>query len=225
MVNQVFNQPNITPPKLPQLLENKKTEVKTEINCMAVGTIQNFDTTDQTVTVTVNYLRQIYGGALSSSDVLNNSTQAYPQILKCPLMILTGGNSYLTFPITVGDTCLIFFNDRDIDNWWSTGSSSSVPNSARVHDLNDAIVFVGIRSLAKSLTQYNTLGPQLTNGNAFVSVEDKIKLSVAGGTLKAALDSLMTALLNWVDTDGDTPNPATIIALNNAKTLIDGVLK
>jgi hypothetical protein len=52
----------------------------------------------------------------------------------------------------------------------------------------------------------------------------------ASGTLRAALDALMTAedslvdaLKNWVDTHGDAPNTATVNALNSVKTSFDNV--
>lgn len=53
----------------------------------------------------------------------------------------------------------------------------------------------------------------------------KVEISNAVTDLKTALDAICTALTSWVDTGGDTPNGATVTAINAAKTLIDGVLK
>lgn len=223
------NNRRIVTPDLNAYIQGRKADIKAEINCMAVGTVVDFDPTEtQTVTVQVNYVRVLVGniGANTpNTDQTENKLLPYPQLVKCPLMILTGGNSYLTFPIEAGDECLILFNDRDIDTWWSTGATGNPPNSNRVHDLNDGIVFVGVRSLANKIANYNMNGPQLTNGGAFISVEDKVQISVDLVTLRIALDALMVALLSWVDTAGDTPNPATVTLLTTAQTLIDSVLK
>lgn len=222
------NQPNLLVPDLNLFMQNKKFEIKSEMNCIGIGTVISFNDADLTVTVQINYLRVIYGGAAQSApnnDSVVNQNVPYPQLVKCPLLIASGGKSYLSFPIIAGDNCVIFFNDRDIDNWWSTGSSSSVPNTNRVHDLSDALIFVGIRAENNPISGYNQNGPQLTNGTAFISVEDAIRIQANNVTLKQALDSLMNALLTWVDTNGDTPNGATIANLNTAKGLIDEVLK
>jgi hypothetical protein len=220
------NQPNQVIPDLNLLFQNKKFEIKSEINCIAIGTIESFNTTNQTVTVQINYLRVIYGGvAQTNSENVNNQTQNYPQLINCPLMMLFGGSGYLTFPIVKGDSCVVLFNDRDLDAWWSTGSSNSVPNSARVHDLSDGLVFVGVKASTNSLTQYNTLGPQLGMGINFLAVEALgLRLQANAVTLRVALDALCAALLAFTDSDGDTLSPTTAAAIAAAQVLIDTVL-
>ncbi len=47
----------------------------------------------------------------------------------------------------------------------------------------------------------------------------------ASVTLRQAADSLCAALTAWVDTGGQTPNPATLVLINFAKTLFDLLLK
>lgn len=223
-----LNQPNTVVPDLNLLFGNKGYQLKTEMNCVGVGTIVSFNPEDLTCTVQINYLRVIYGGAAQASpnsDSVVNQTVSYPQLVKCPLLIASGGDSYLSFPIVKGDQCVIFFNDRDIDNWWSTGSPNSSPNTNRVHDLSDALIYVGLRPQKKPIVGYNQSGPQLTNGINLIAIEDAIRIQANAVSLRFALDTLMTALLTWVDTRGDTPNPTTIASLTAAQVLIDTVLK
>ena len=184
MGSQNFNNPNIPVPRMSKLLDNKKQEVKTEINCMALGTVQSFDSADQTVTVSINYLRTIYGGAATENDDsnVNNQTQAYPQLVKCPLVMLSGGSASITFPVAKGDSCIILFNDRDIDTWWNTGSSSSAPNSSRVHDLNDAIVIVGIRNLQNAIQSYFN-GFKITYGSAYITIDPSGNIVIQGSNV------------------------------------------
>lgn len=219
-MTQPANQSNLNVPDLSLLFQNKKFELKSEMNCIGIGTIVAFDVSDLTVTVQINYLRVIYGGAAQAApnnDSVINQTISYPQLVKCPLMISSGGSSYLSFPIVPGDQCVIFFNDRDIDTWWSTGSPNSAPNTNRVHDLSDALIFVGIRPKTDPISGYNQIGPQLY-GNSGVCIKSQAT------TLRIALDALCNALLSFVDSDGDTLSPATAAAITAAKVLIDGVL-
>ncbi len=216
----------IVTPDLTSYIQGRKNDIKTEINCISNGTIVDFDAIEtQTVTVQINYVRVIVAGKgenAPNTDQTEDKTLSYPLLLRCPIVILSGGNSSLTFPIDVGDECLILFNDRDIDTWWNTGAVANPPNSSRLHDLSDAIILVGVRSIPNKIANYNLLGPQLTNGGAFISVEDAIRLSVNSVTLRAALDAFSVATIALANATG---NPDIAAALEAAQLLIDGVLK
>jgi hypothetical protein len=184
----------------------------------------------------------------------------YPVLADCPVMFLGGGVSSLRLPVAKGDPCLVLFNDRDLDNWFTSGNQV-MPNSGRSHSLSDGLVIVGFRNKANVLKNFSpdnaelvlgdfklSLAPDgtaqlvgkngttiqvkndgtfaLTAGSTTVNSTSAGKLSIAngGGSLKSALDSLCTALTSWVDTRGDTPNPATVIAINAAKTSLDNLL-
>jgi hypothetical protein len=198
-----------------------------------VGTIVNFYPDDQTADVSINGIRVIVNSPYP------NTTRNYPQLNKCPVIFLNGGGGRLTFPIVAGDTCLIMFNDRDIDSWFQNGNTL-IPPSMRMHDLADGFVLVGIRSLAGSLATYLTDGAQLiykssnvtlketsaqlNQGSNTVAVEDKIKIAVGVNTLLTALDALCSALISATITGGAF-SAGTIIALINAKAEIDAILK
>lgn len=226
----------IVPPDFNTWWQNSKFELKSEINCMALGTVQSFDPTNQTVNVLINYLRVIKGGTTPpvqpgnvisdpSSDVSADKYITMCQLVKCPLMINNGGGASITFPVASGDTCLILFNDRDIDTWYTTGSISSAPNSNRLHDLNDAIVIVGIRNVQNAIQSYNMNALNLSYGVSNIAIHQSgIQIQANAVTLRVALDALLMALTSWVNTDATTPNPATVAAIAAAKVLIDGIL-
>lgn len=216
----------IVTPDLTSYIQGRKGDIKTEMNCVAIGTVVDFDPTNtQTLTVQINYVRVLLDAVPTNApntDQTTTKTLPYPQLVRCPLMILTGGPSYMTFPVENGDECVIFFNDRDLDTWWSTGAVANPPNSNRLHDLNDGIVFVGVRSLANKISLFNMLGPEIGNGLAKFSVEDRIKISVAGVTLGVTIDALMVQLIaiaNAID------NPDIAAALAAIQLVFDGILK
>ena len=136
---------------LADLLINSQKQLKLEFNCHHIGTIQSFNPLNQTAQVTINYTKSF----LQISDVGNTSTltPSYPTLLECPCIVLGGGGGYLSFPIASGDECLVLFNDRDLDNWFM-GSSSSPPNTGRLHAFTDAVCLVGLRSMPNVLIDY-----------------------------------------------------------------------
>lgn len=136
------------PPDLTDVLENLKLEIFREINCVQIGTIESFDITDQTATISLN-IKKI----LSVNDDGTNELGNRPVLLKCPCVILGGGSSHMTFHVKSGDSCIVFFNDRDIDNWFFEGGENA-PNSIRTHDLSDAIALVGIRNMQNRILDF-----------------------------------------------------------------------
>lgn len=136
------------PPNLLAVLESLKSEIMKEINCVQIGTIESFDTTDQTASISMN-IKKIISVNADGSNVLEDR----PLLVRCPCVILGGGSSHMTFDIKKGDSCIIFFNDRDIDNWFFDGGQSP-PNSVRTHDLSDGIALVGVRNMQNKILDF-----------------------------------------------------------------------
>ena len=220
-----MNNPKVAQADLPSYLQSVKDQIRAELNCIAIGTVIAFNQNEQSVTVSINYLRTIFGAVPVDSpatDQSSNKTVSYPQLVKCPLLVNRGGNGLITFPVMPGDNCVLLFNDRDIDTWWTTGSPNSAPNSYRIHDLNDALVFVGVGTQNNPILDYNMNGPEIRNLLAKLSVEDRIKISVAGITLGNTLYSIMTTLINLANFVGDTADAAALAA---EQTVLNGIIK
>ena len=147
---------NVPTADLREFWRRRKLEIKAELNCITIGTIEAFNGTDQTATISINYKAILKGGVPLTNGAAKDKVIDYPILLKCPIMILTGGSFHLTFPIAKGDTCLVLFCDRDIDNWFQTGDVNGPPATERMHDMSDAVALVGIRSLSNPIPNYNT---------------------------------------------------------------------
>ena len=106
-------------------------------NCHQVGHIISFDGDSQTAKCQVG-IRRIFRGDKGPVDL--------PPLVDCPVYGPAGGGFALTFPIAAGDECLLAFADRAIDFWWQNGGVQ-LPAEYRLHDLSDAIAFVGLPSL------------------------------------------------------------------------------
>jgi hypothetical protein len=208
--------------ELSDVLDLHGKNLSLDINCHHIGTIQSFNSSNQTASVSINYTKTFY--VLNTiTNTYDQQPSTYPVILECPVIFLGGGNSHLTFPIKIGDECLILFNDRDIDNWFVGGAGSQV-NTPRLHSFSDAVVLVGIRSMPKALSSFDTnhaaisastgeLGVNITNGKALISNN--------GVTLKNALEDLITALTGFCaacSSSSDTTLVSAVAALSTALT-------
>jgi len=92
-------------------------------------------------------------------------------LIHCPVLFPSGGGYSLTFPITKGDECKVFFSMRCIDNWWSKGGVQTQAE-LRMHNASDGFVFVGPRSQPRVLAPNpSTSGVQLRSDDGQTVIE------------------------------------------------------
>lgn len=206
-------------PTLSDLLNLLKKEIFFDLNCCHVGTVQSFNSTNQTVYATVNYTKTFF--QLNSATGIYQATQKnYPTAINCPLIILGGGTTRMTFPITKGDECLLIFNDRDINNWFANSTSTQPVATSRAHSFSDAFALVGVKSSLKSISAYDTVRALLSNGNVSVGINpsnNKVRIANnASGTLNTTLQSILTQLQNLTTALGTTYASNLILVTGSA---------
>ena len=110
------------------------------------ATIESYDYKTQKASVKID-MRELFEDS-SSID--------YPIISNVPVVFPRSGGASLTMPVIRGDSCLVFFMDRDITDWLA-GKSNVVPETIRSHTLNDAVAVMGLSPFTKgSLAENNT---------------------------------------------------------------------
>ena len=145
------------PPDLTAVLRELKRDIGISLNCCQIGIVESFDAARQLVSVRLA-LKQVVDIAADGTKTLKE----HPVLLECPVVVLYGGSSYISFPIAPGDNCLVIFNDREIDQWLYNGAQQTqVPMTARIHDINDGFALIGIHSLQNSIANYLTNGIRL----------------------------------------------------------------
>ena len=94
-----------------------------------------------------------------------------PQCLDVPIIFPQGGGYLLTFPVSPGDECLLFFASRCIDSWWQSGGVQ-VPAEWRMHSLSDGFAFVGVDSVPNVAPAISAGTVQLRNraGTAYYEI-------------------------------------------------------
>ena len=105
----------------------------------------------------------------------------YPTIHNVPLQYPcgNGGKSGCTFPVKTGDTCIIIFADRQIENFLSGEKSDDMRN----HSLNDAYAIPTLFSASVPTLKSNSDDVCLfNNGSLAVLNEGTFKITLADGT-------------------------------------------
>ena len=201
------SKPLTNEPKLIDVLNLFREEIFTNLNCHGIGTIQSFNVTTQRAEISIAYSRQV------DNQTATKGRAPYPLLLEVPVMILGGGKGSIRFPIQSGDSCLLFFNDRDIDNWIE-GGDGNLLNSDRKHSFGDAFALIGPRNSANALTDYNSERTELAHDKTFVSLKDKVRIKNSVTDLYTVINGLFTELAALVPTTGiPAANKANIAAL------------
>jgi hypothetical protein len=156
------NNNTVADPSLKDLLDLLTKNIFLNLNCHAIGTVRLFNPLNQTATITINY-KKTYSkpsSVLPFPDYVD-----YPVLLDVPIIVLGDGkSSHLTFPIKSGATCMVLFNDRDLDNWFASGQVGPVA-TPRAHSMSDGVAIVGLNSLLGSILLYDAFRTVLTDGD------------------------------------------------------------
>jgi len=164
---------NITPNKI-DIYDALERKFNAGLNAVQVGVIQSYDVGTQLASVKIA-MKQVTNIDADGTKTL----QEYPVLLECPAFVLSGGNDFISMPITAGDNCLVLFNDRDIDTWLNSGDGG-FPTTSRKHDLSDGFVLVGVRPLTASIASALADGIRIShNGDSFMDFVDGMIESTA----------------------------------------------
>jgi uncharacterized protein YbaR (Trm112 family) len=200
-----------TQPELKTLLDQMKRQTMLAINCVQIGTIQEYKPATNTAKVKINF--QI--------KMPNDAIIEYPILDDCPVFTLSGGTSFVSCPIAVGDNCLVLFNDRNIDNWYLTGAVTTHANN-RSHSIADGIVLVGLNPISSpKLTPTDSVC--VNGGTKLVSIKnnaDDLKT-----ILNSILDALMTLTVISSGTGLTSSVPINAASFESAKANLQLLLK
>lgn len=190
-------------------------------NAIKVGKIIGVNYSNQTVDV------QILHKKLKTDVVKRRELVEYPPLLQVPFIVLGGGSSSLTFPISVGDNCLLLFCDFEIDRWWESGEAQP-SNYNRKHDISDAFAIIGIHSMVDLLQGYNQYVQLKYSNNSSIIIGENIDIQNSQTNVSGKLDvtdditgqAKATAELH--STHGAT---GSFVSSDNKKvTVVDGII-
>jgi hypothetical protein len=186
--------------------------VQRDLHTCLPGIIKDFNPSKQTATVQPAIKRTFYG----------EEAVDLPLCLDVPVVFPAGGPLVLTFPITDGDECLLFFAERAIDSWWDRGGTQ-LPSEYRLHDLSDGFALVGISSKPRMMTPpvaTDAVELRTRDGSLVFSMtptlislgEKNVQPAVVGTDTKQKLHDLIQALVAHTHGTGMGPSGPPINA-------------
>lgn len=131
----------ISKPDLGSVIKYSNLKTASDLNCLRIATVVEFHPED--LTVTVNLLnKKTLGQNKDGTPNVRDYALIRAKVCYC--------NPFITFPINVGDDCVLLFSDREIESWFINGDAQPI-NYTRMHDMTDAFAIFGIRSLPKMI--------------------------------------------------------------------------
>ena len=144
-------------------------------HCIALpGRIVTYDASTQTADVKI-CAEKIYNTMKALEFI-----EERPLLNKVPVHTCYGGGWSITFPIAVGDTCLIIFSQVGYDHWLyldkdKAGMIGGLPNPdlKRSFSENDPFAIVGFNTIPRAIEGYAEEGSQWRNEDATQSIHLK----------------------------------------------------
>jgi hypothetical protein len=118
----------------------------------------------------------------------DNTTSESPPIQNVPVIFPSGGGGILSFPLKVGDTVLLVFSMRSMEEWLYSDGSLQTPVNARHHDISDAIAIPCLYPVSKSL-QPNTTDVELKFKGLSFTLEESGDITLANDEYSLKLKS------------------------------------
>lgn len=134
-----------------------------------------------------------------------------PILVDCPIVFPRGTNCSITFPITLGQECLVIFSSRCIDSWWQLGAMQSgkvtprPPLEMRMHDLSDGFVLAGPYSQTNLIPNVSTTSVEIRTNDG----QAKIGLNVSDHSISISTTSSVN-----INSTGNTTITAPLTQIN-----------
>lgn len=91
------------------------------------------------------------------NDLYTDGTaDEFPDILNVPLIMPGSRKALVSFPVEIGDTVLLVFAQRSMDNFKLGAGRPTTPNDSRKNDLQDAIAIPGLFPFGTSSNRAST---------------------------------------------------------------------
>ena len=153
------------------------------VHTMLPGRVESYNPGDQTADVRIAIDRlELAGDGEEISEPL-------PVIPDVPVAHPRGGQYFAAFPLVAGDSVMLLFAERSIDNWFAGDGEPVNPDVLHQHDFSDAVAYPGFYPLKKKLA--NAKADKLVvghdNGTAMFVDESLINLGAESAAEFVAL--------------------------------------
>ena len=179
------------------------------------GTIKSFDVATQLATVEIAR-EQFFNGFKTLYEATD-----YPILKDVPVHFPQCGGYSLTFPIKVGDSCLILFCDKGYDHWLYDGQTKigkfkeGVPKAEyfRNFNINDTLCIVGFNPIPSAITDFSATDVELRDDSrgqritlkptGVIEVLSQTELDLTTPTVKVVASSAVEVTAPTTTINGD----------------------
>lgn len=207
----------IADPELSEVISDAITARLLETYIHLPGTVVNY--ADGKADIQINIKKKFKDGTNEDIDVLSDVPVWLPRS--------DGGNAYLQLPIKEGDTGLIAFSQRSMDDWLVSGGNV-LPRSTRMNSESDAIFFPGLYPF-NNVVDENADNVVLKNNSMSIELypDGKIKISGATSDFLSLMNDTLASLISAKVITGIGPQPfllTTIAEFQGIKTKLEKMI-
>ena len=180
----------------------KSEELSAQIRVAMPAIVTRVNLEAQTVEVKLALQGKVLGST-GEAEWVN-----YPILPDVPIIFPRAGGFALTFPVKVGDECLVIFADRCIDAWWQSGGVQK-PMDERLHDLSDAFALFGVTSQPRRLPSVASDAVELRDEKRanFISLKaGTLDINIVGATTVKCDSATVSASSTTVNCPSNTIN-------------------
>lgn len=142
-----------------ELIDGLQTKIKQDLRVSLPGIITKYD-----------HKKQMADIDFSPELLADNNINPLKGISGVPVIFPRSGGASITMPVKAGDGCLVVFLDRDIRNWL-LGKPKDRPMTRRMHNLNDAIAFVGLTPFSAPSVALNNTDFHIQYGGSNITLK------------------------------------------------------
>lgn len=202
-----------TTPTLTELIRRALDEAFANVNISMPGTIESFDPATGLADVRPGFKRVFVDG--DNPDI--------PIIGSVPVVFPGSGAAFVRFPVKKGDTVLLQFSQRSIDQWTEKGGQVDPIFDGRFQ-LSDAVAIVGLRWKGNALVANG--GPdsvELANGQKYIEITDDGFIINDGSEELIDLISQFIGIMQTATIASAGFDPPTPVDLTTLKTKVDAM--
>jgi hypothetical protein len=185
----------------PTLTETIRTLIDAQLvdlnSCMP-GVVVAYNSATQTADIQPAIKREYWDGIIQDRPIIPGVPVAFPR----------GGTAHMHWPLQAGDSVILIFSQRSLDNWKTTGGKVD-PQDVRKFHLSDALAIPGVAAPPQAFVPENPNALEIVNDDMRVVFHDtgKVELKNSTGELISLLSDITDKLKTLCSTLGtDTVN-------------------
>ena len=187
----------LTKPTLAQVIDRFISSRLASLHTSMPAIVQSYDKETQTVEVQPA-IKNVY-----TNEDEEEQVESLPLLVDVPVVFPRAGGFFVSFPIVKGDSVLVVFGERSMDQWQGTGKESD-PGDLRRFSLSDAVAIPGVfpstaplkDAHGENMVMGKDEGAQIhlkPNGEVHLAEEDASDFVALAAKVKASIDALQVA--------------------------------